>query len=211
MPSSFANRLKEILSIRGMSAAELARLTNTPESVISQYKNGHYEPKQRRLQTFSEVLNVSIPWLMGADVPMDLPKKAADLISPIKHIKRVPILGRIACGTPILAEENIEGYAYMAEGMRGDFSLTCKGDSMIGAGIYDGDIVFIRQQPEVENGEIAAVLIGEEATLKKVYMTSDTILLIPENPNYDTMTFEKKEMNEVKILGKYIGLTRILD
>ena len=99
----------------------------------------------------------------------------------------------------------------MAEGMRGDFSLTCKGDSMIGAGIYDGDIVFIRQQPEVENGEIAAVLIGEEATLKKVYMTSDTILLIPENPNYDTMTFEKKEMNEVKILGKYIGLTRILD
>lgn len=125
---------------------------------------------------------------------------------PRPKTRKVPRLGAIACGTPILASENLDGYDDVADYIQCDFTLLCKGDSMINARIFNGDIVCIRQQPEVENGEIAAVLIdGEfdgEATLKRVRMFDDHIILEPENPQYRPLSFWGDEMEKVHILGK---------
>lgn len=123
--------------------------------------------------------------------------------SPPPETYKVPRIGTIACGEPILAEENIEGYEDVPSNIHCDFTLRCKGDSMINARIFDGDIVYIRQQDEVESGEIAAVLIdGTEATLKRVRIFEDHIILEPENPMYKPLVFWGEEMNRVRIIGK---------
>lgn len=127
-----------------------------------------------------------------------------DNIIPLPKTKKIPLLGTIACGEPILATENIDKYIEMPESVGGTFALTCKGDSMINARIFDGDIVYIREQPDVENGEIAAVLIDEEATLKRVYKYPSKVVLRPENPMYDDITYAKEEMNQIRILGKAV-------
>ena len=119
--------------------------------------------------------------------------------------KRIPLVGTIACGTPIMAEENVEDYIAAPIGCEADFALRCKGDSMIKARICDGDIVFIHSQPDCNNGEIAAVLIGDEATLKRVYKQHDAITLIPENSAYSPLVYRKEQMNEIRILGKAVG------
>lgn len=134
---------------------------------------------------------------------------------PYKEGRTVPLIGSIACGTPILADENIEKEIMLPEDISADFCLRCKGDSMINARIYDGDIVFIRKQPIVENGEIAAVLIDEmadvsEATLKRVYIYEDKIMLIAENPAYPPMVYSNEDMNSVRIAGKAVAfLSRV--
>lgn len=117
----------------------------------------------------------------------------------------IPLLGNIACGLPITAEENIEDYIAAPIGCNANFALRCKGDSMINARICDGDIVFIRSQPDCENGEIAAVLIGDEATLKRVYKYPDAITLMPENSSYPPLVYRNEELNTIKILGKAVG------
>lgn len=123
--------------------------------------------------------------------------------------RQVPIIGRIAAGVPITAEENREGYVTIDRDMFGEselFTLRVNGDSMIGAGIHDGDLVIIRQQPLVENGEIAAVIIDGEATLKRFIRTHDHIVLRAENPAYgDMVLFSDKE---VWVVGKMVGLIR---
>lgn len=205
--SNFSIRLCEALEARHMTAAELSRKLGINEGTVSQYKSGAYEPKQRRLQAIAEILNVSIPWLMGADVPMEV---KINNITPIESIKKLPVLGKIACGEPILAEENIEGYIISPTGVKADYVLTCEGDSMIDANIFNGDQIFIKSQPMVENGEIAAVLIGNDTTLKKVYMQDDTLTLIPANSNYEPFVYSKEELNNIKILGKAVAILRSL-
>ena len=128
-------------------------------------------------------------------------------IIPMPEMRRIPLVGAIACGEPILAEENIEEYISIPKDLAGDFALTCKGDSMINARIFDGDIVYIRQQETVENGEIAAVLIDNEATLKRFKKLPDRIILEPENPMYDPLVYRGEEMNTVRILGKAVAFT----
>ena len=121
-------------------------------------------------------------------------------------MKKVPLIGSIACGEPILAEENIEGFLTMPGDVGADFCLRCKGDSMINARIFDGDIVYIRQQPQVEDGEIAAVMVGDdEATLKRVRLFSDHIILEPENPQYRAKSFWDADMAQVRVLGKAVA------
>ena len=124
---------------------------------------------------------------------------------PLPKMKKVPLIGAIACGEPITAIQNREGDVNAPVDMRCDFALKCRGESMIGAGIHDGDIVYIRIQPEVENGEIAAVRIGEEATLKRVYLHSDYIELRPENPAFESIIRRREDMNDVQIEGKAVG------
>ena len=210
MKSTFAERLKEALKYNGMSAAELCRLTDTPESVMSQYKSGKYVAKQKRLDTYANILNVSIPWLMGEDVPMkELPPLPDGAVpyNPVMH--RIPILGDIAAGLPIFSEENYEGYTYTELNHGGKyFALKVKGDSMTAANIPDGSLVTVRVQPTVENGEIAAVIIDDmesEATLKRVYMDNEHIILHAENPVYNDMAFYHEDMNQVRIIGKAVA------
>lgn len=116
-----------------------------------------------------------------------------------------PLYDGIAAGQPRLMPDGIETYVESTTDIKADFALRVHGDSMIGARIYDGDLVFIREQPDVENGEIAAVAIGDEATLKRVYRYGDTLSLRAENPAYKEMVFTGEELNNIKILGKAIA------
>lgn len=124
----------------------------------------------------------------------------------IERIK-LPVIESIACGTPILAEENIEQYVNCPKNIRADFALTCKGDSMINARIFDGDVVYIRQQKTVDNGEIAAVMVEGEATLKRVRLFQDHLVLEPENPLYKPFVYWNDEMQSVQIIGKAVAFT----
>lgn len=195
--SSFRSRLEEALSMRNMTAAELSRRTGIGEGAISQYRKGAYEATQKNLEKMAAALGVSIPWLMGAidAVP------AQPTIRPMPTTVFRPRLGAIACGEPILADQNIEGYDQVPDWVKCDFTLICRGDSMTGARIYDGDLVCIKQQETVENGQIAAVLIEDEATLKRVRFVEGGVALWPENPAYEPMIFVGEAANRVKILG----------
>lgn len=126
---------------------------------------------------------------------------------PKPNMYKVPLVGAIACGDPITAIENREGSMNVPEDIRCDFALRCHGDSMINAGIHDGDVVYVKIQPEVETGEIAAVRIGDDATLKRVYLHADYIELRPENPAYESIIRRKEQMNDVAIEGKAVGWT----
>ena len=126
---------------------------------------------------------------------------------PMPEMRKIPLIGTIACGEPILAEEHIEDYINIPRHISADFALTCKGDSMINARIFDGDVVYIRQQDTVDNGQIAAVLIDGEATLKRVQIFEDHISLEPENPQYRPLVYWNEDMNTVRILGKAVAFT----
>ena len=137
-------------------------------------------------------------------------------IIPMPTMRKIPLVGNIACGEPILAEQNIECEVDIPDNIRADFALRCKGRSMEGANIFDGDIVYIRKQEMVDNGQIAAVLIEDmeaEATLKRVYYNPEEgeLRLVPENPNEWTKVFRGEELNSIRILGLAVGLTRSLE
>lgn len=210
---SFKNRFNIAISNANIKPAELAERTKLSKSTISHYMSGYTQPKSDKLFILSKALNVNEAWLMGYDVPMERQDTSQILIAsniiPIPKTKKVPLLGTIACGEPILATENIEAYIDMDSDVHADFALRCQGDSMVNARIMDGDIVFIRKQDKVENGEIAAVLMDDcsesQATLKRVYISDDKIRLCAENPNYQDMIFFEEDMNKVRIIGKAIA------
>lgn len=215
--STFAQRLRAGLDARQMTQAELSSRSKISKSSISHYLKGDWEGKQDAVYSIAQVLNVSEAWLMGYDVPMDAehatpsqPAQKATIppgFEPMPEMVKVPLVGSIACGTPILAQQNIDGHVDAPEDIRCDFALRCKGDSMIGAGIHDGDAVYIHIQPEVENGEIAAVRIGEEATLKRVYYDGTTLTLMPYNNAYAPMVYTGPQLEDVHIEGKAVGYT----
>lgn len=208
--SNFADRLIQALQIKKMSAAELSRKTGVAEGTISNYKKGVYEAKQDRVLEFSKALNVNPAWLMGYDVPIqDESTPTPDYfhiknVMPVPETKQLPVIGIIACGTPILAEQNIEDMVNVPAFVQADFVLRCSGDSMIGAHIRDGDLVCIRIQPDVDDGQIAAVLIGEEATLKRVYHRPNGVTLMAENPAFPPMVYIGEECEDIRIMGKAI-------
>lgn len=191
----FTNRLRQALEFRNMSQSELSRLSGIGKSAISQYLSGEYEAKQENIYLMSKPLNVNPAWLMGFDVPM-----VGDEIN-----RGIPIVGTIAAGTPILAEENIEDYFVIDNRVNADFGLKVKGDSMINANIFDGDIVFIRQQPTLENGEIGAILLDDEATLKRFSKKENSVILQAENPSMTDWPRIYTDVN-IRILGKLVGV-----
>lgn len=141
---------------------------------------------------------------------LDLEERDFDIFSianiiPLPKTKLVPLLGTIACGTPTLAEENIDEYVKVDMKLDATFALRCKGDSMINARIFNGDIVYVHQQPEVNNGEIAVVLIDNEATLKRVYKFKDRLELRAENPTFQTLIYTEEDYCDIRILGKAIA------
>lgn len=212
--SDFASRLSQALEARGMKAADLSKKTKVAEGTISCYINGRYEAKQNRVQVFAEALNVNPAWLMGYDVPMEAerstPAKQPTIppgFDPLPRTVRRPIVGDIACGEPITAAQNIQDYAEVPEQINCDFCLRCHGDSMVDAGIQDGDIVYIHMQPVVNDGEIAAVRIGDEATLKRVYYDGVTITLVPANSAYKPKSYSGPALNDIQIEGKAVGFT----
>ena len=200
-------RIKEARKLRGMTQTELAEKIGMKFSAIHKYENGLVvNLKRDTIAALADALDVSPAWLMCMDDTPILPSN----IIPMPAMRKVPLVGSIACGTPILAEENLDGDVEAPDHVRADFALRCKGDSMINARIFDGDIVYIRQQESVEHGEIAAVLIGDEATLKRVYIYDDCISLEAENPQYKPMVYRGEEMNNIRILGKAVAFTSVI-
>ena len=188
-----------------ISYGELSKMTGIPKSALQRYATGATEKLPiPRLEAIAKALNVSSAYLMGwVDDETSLP----DNIIPMPKMRQIPLLGDIACGVPILAVENVEDMVNVPENIRADFALRCKGDSMINARIYDGDIVYIRQQPVVDNGQIAAVLIDDEATLKRFRKYSDHIVLEPANPQFMPLSYWGDDMKDVHVLGLAVAFT----
>ncbi len=194
----------------GLTMADVAQSVGVSEATISRWESGDIANMKRdKIVSLAKALHVSPSFIMGWDEP-----ETEDIVSsnkynnvfPIKTHK-IPLLGDRACGEPIFASEDKESYVLAGTDIRADFCLRACGDSMINARIYDGDIVFIREQPMVEKGEIAAVIINDEATLKRVYYypEQNKIILNPENPAYEPFVYVGEELNSIRILGKAIA------
>lgn len=211
-----AERLSEAMKLRNIKQAEVSRLSGIDKSSISLYLKGKYAPKGDKLYRLATVLGVSPAWLSGFNVPrnednQNQERTIPDGFTPVPKTVRKPRLGIISCGVPIDNPENFDGYDEVPEHINCDFTLVCHGDSMINARIYDGDLVYIKQQPTVENGQIAAVLVdGTEKLLKRVYMAEDSIALQAENPSYPPMIYTKEDMNRVTIIGRAVGFTSLI-
>ena len=173
------------------------------ENAFENYISFLFDKIDKNLPLTNRESNIILNYVNGTqDDNMDY---YLDNIIPLPKIKKVPLLGTIACGEPILADENIEMYIGVDESIPADFALKCKGDSMINARIFDGDIVYIRQQSDVEDGEIAAVLIGDSATLKKVHKYPNKVVLSACNPMYDDYIYTGEQLSEIRILGKAVA------
>lgn len=209
---AFSYNLKYWLNKRNLKQIDLVNRLHLSKSTVSQWLNPNSRkmPSTTTLNKIAEILDVDLSDLLEDNVASF---KFSDIenIAPLPRTKRRPRLGVITCGEPILAQENIEDYDDVPEDVQCDFTLICSGDSMINARIQDGDIVYIREQPIVENGEIAACMVDGEfdsrATLKRFYRYKDKVVLQAENPNYPPFVYVKEEMNKVHILGKAVGFT----
>ena len=203
------NRISELRMEKDLTMRDAARLLGMPYTTYVNYEKGTREPNSETLIQLANFYGTSVDYLIGKSesrmIQLDKKPTIPPGFMPLPKMKKVPLIGAIACGDPITAIQNREGDVNAPVNMRCDFALKCRGESMIGAGIHDGDVVYIRIQPEVENGEIAAVRIGEEATLKRVYLHSDYIELRPENPAFESIIRRREEMNDVQIEGKAVG------
>ena len=194
-----------------LTMKDVAKHVGVSEATVSRWESGNIaNMKRSRIERLAEILCVSPLSITGIDHSSnDFQAFNFPDILPIKT-KKVPLLGTIACGDPILATENIDEYVLADGSVQCDFALRCKGDSMINARIFDGDIVYIRQQADVDNGEIAAILIGDEATIKRVYKYPDRMILQPENPTFPPMVYEGDKLNEIRIIGKAVAFTSVV-
>lgn len=204
-----STRLKELRKQAGLTLDELAERVGTSKQTIHRYENGiitNVPPK--KIESLASALGTTPQELMGWE---DEPAVTYKNVMPVS-VKQLPVLGDIACGMPIYAEEKHESFVSVAEGLDADFCLKAHGDSMVGARIFDGDVVFIRSQSSVENGEIAAVILGDEATLKRVYYypNEGKLVLSPENPRYAPLVFVGRELENVRIIGKAVAFQSII-
>ena len=198
----FNERLRECRIKTGMSQRMFARSVGLSADLYNKYEQGVSRPSPETLVVLADALSVTTDFLLNRDIEPTLP-----VIKNILGIEtqKIPLLGEIAAGNPIYADEDFECYVELGAKIQADFALRVKGDSMINARIMDGDIVFIRKQPTVNNGEIAAVLIGDDATLKRFYREGDIVTLLAENPAYPPKVIQLDEAADVRILGKAIA------
>lgn len=193
--------IRQLREQLGLSQDELAkRLGYKSRSTIAKIESGSNDIPQSKIAAFAAALETTPARLLGLE-------QSAERHAPhtTAYTKRVPLLGTIAAGCPLFAEENIEEYIELSDSIKADFCLRVQGDSMINARIYDGDIVFIRKQPDVKDGEIAAVLVDDSATLKRVYKETGAIRLHSENPKYRPMVFTADNCDSIRILGKAVA------
>ena len=188
----------------GLSQEELARMGYRSKSSITKLEKGVNDIPQSKVEEFAAALETTPAWLMGLENTAFVPPG----FEPLPEMVRVPLVGSIACGSPITAEQNIECYIGVPAAWHADFALTCHGSSMAPT-ICDGDIVCIRCQPEVEQGEIAAVRIGDEATLKHFHRQGDTVMLLADNAAVcPPMIYAGPQLNEIQIEGRAVGFCR---
>lgn len=204
-----SNKLRERRLELGLTLEEVGNIVGVGKSTVRKWETGAIENMKRdKIAQLAKALQVSPSFIMGWNEPKN--NVINDLsqygnILPIST-QKIPLLGEISCGQPIFANEDRESYVESNTEIKADFCLKAKGDSMINARIYDGDIVFIKKQDMVNNGEIAAVIIDDEATLKRIYyQNGEKLMLVPENPAYSPLVYVGEELNQIHILGKAIA------
>ena len=206
---TIGKRIKDLRTSLDMTQDELAKLTGyKSRSSIQKIESGERDITQSTIAAFAKALKVTPSVIMGWEENNEN-NTAPDYshikgIMPLPEMRKVPLLGAIACGEPIYREE--DEWISLPNDIKADFCLRCQGDSMINARINDGDIVFIKSCPEVDNGQIAAVSIDNEVTLKRVYYypEKNKLVLNPENPAYEPFVYMNEELNDVRILGRAV-------
>lgn len=179
-----------------LTQTEFARELGYPETTVSNWFNKNTYPRPDKIQEMANYFGVK---------RTDLTENNDEQQAPLKNAKSIPIIGTIAAGSPLLAEENIVDYFLIDSRVDADFGLKVKGESMINANIFDGDIVFIRKQPDLENGEIGAILLDNEATLKRFSKTDNSVVLQAENPSMTDWPRVYTNGN-IRVLGKLVGV-----
>lgn len=200
----FSEKIRTLRAEQKLTLEQVGEKVGVGKSTVRKWETGAIANVRRdKIAKLAAALHTTPAYLMGWDDDEPLPPGCEPLPRTVKR----PLLGTIACGEPITAEQNVEGYVDVPDGVHCDFCLRCKGDSMIGANILDGDLVYIRIQQDVDDGEIAAVLIDDEATLKRVYKIPGRVQLRPENPSYPVLEYTGPELETIRILGKAVGYT----
>lgn len=208
----FGDVFRSLRISRRFTQSDLADQFGVGKSTISMWEHNQRIPTFEMLERIADFFNVDMDYLRGKE------RVSGQLIDPLlsgfslpPNTVKKPRLGRISCGSPIDSAENFDGYDDVPDHIQCDFTLICEGDSMIGARIHDGDVVYIRQQQAVDNGQIAAVLVdGEGKLLKRVYKDGDRLTLAAENPAYPPLIFVREEMEKVMIIGKAVGFTSLI-
>ncbi len=209
---------KDLVKMRreelGLTMEQVAAACGVSRPTVSRWESGEIKDVRReKIIALAKALRTTPAYLLGmTDEKLDLSDLANSgikNIEPLPPIRKIPLIGEIACGEPITAEDHFEGSVDASGEGHANFCLRCKGDSMAPM-VIDGDLVFIHQQEEVETGETAAVLIGNEATLKHVYYNGESLILAANNPAYAPMTYSGEQLNEIRILGKAVMLQRVI-
>lgn len=213
----FADNIRRYSSDKHIAQIDIATRLGVSTATVSEWFKGKKYPRPEKMQKLADMFGIKVSDLQKDESERNAsPKNDIDLFSlpgilPVPKMVRKPLIGTIACGTPILAEQNVDKYISVPEDIRCDFVLRCEGDSMIGAHIMPGASVYIREQQDVENGDIAAVIVDDErATLKKVYKTDSAITLLAENPAYPPIIITGERLNHVRILGSVVAWTNYL-
>lgn len=207
---TFTNRLNKAISLRNIKPIELSEKTGIDKSKISSYMSGRYKAKQDGVYLLAHALNVSEVWLMGYDVPMERKREESNVFPTTDIPKKVPVVGRISAGLPILATENIEGYEFAPSSQIKDgytyFYLRVQGDSM-NLKFNEGDIVLVQKQDTLENDEIGVILVdGNDATVKKYKAENGLVILEPMSTNpINTVQIYNPKKIDIKIVGKVIS------
>lgn len=189
-----------------MTQTDLAlKMGYADKSMIAKIEKGNVDLPQSKILAFANALETTPGELMGWDYETEA-TETVDNIYKLDKIK-LPMLGKVACGEPIFADEDRESYIMVGTDIGADFCLQCQGDSMINARIHDGDIVFVKKTDIVENGEIAVVIIDDEATLKRFfyYREQNLVILKPENPKYQDIILTGEQLNQVRVIGKAVA------
>ena len=196
--------LARLKTENGLTTDQLSQISGVPKGTLNKLLNGETRnPTGGTLKKLADALNCPVELLYAREGHATRTLRNAEDVLPI-HRRAIPLLGEIAAGVPIYADEETE-LILCDDSLRCDFALQVRGDSMIGARIHDGDLVFIRSQDDVDDGEIAAVVLNDEATLKRVYHIKNGLQLLSENPRYAPMIFTLDECDSIRILGKAVG------
>lgn len=202
-----SDKIKMLRKRAGLTQTELGERLGVKKNAVSKWECGRVEDiPGSKIKAMAAIFGVAPSYLIDDDMQaIPIPKG----FQPLPETSEIPIIGEIACGEPITADQNVQGYSAVPADWDANFALVCHGSSMEPT-IKDGDLVAIRRQPEVENGQIAAVRIGDEATLKRVYLYEDRLILQPENPQYPPISLIREEMNTAVIEGLAVGLCRAI-
>lgn len=194
--------LARLKTENGLTTDQLSHLSGVPKGTLNKLLNGETRnPRGDTLKKIAAALNCTADVFYGHGAPLQL-RNAADIL-PLSR-RSIPMPGEIAAGRPLYMEEQYEIIS-CDESLHCDFALKVRGDSMTGARINDGDIVFIRQQDDVDDGEIAAVILDDQITLKRIFHIKDGLQLLSMNDKYPPMVYTFDECNVIRILGKAVG------